>query len=167
MAGTRIDISLADDAVQQAIGGLAAAGDDMTPLMREFASYMEARTEERFETETAPGGDPWPPSIRALVEGGQTLTQSARLRQSITSQVTATSVTHGTNVIYAAIHQVGGVIEPVNADFLVFDVPGAGIRRARRVTIPPRPFVGIDDVDLGEFEAIAIDYLADAAGVAP
>lgn len=46
----------------------------------------------------------------------------------------------GTNLIYAAIHEFGGVIRPINGPFLVFEIDGQVIR-ARKVTIPARPYM--------------------------
>ena len=52
----------------------------------------------------------------------------------------------GTNVIYAAIHQLGGKIVPKNATHLVFRL-ATGVVLAKSVTLPARPYLGISDDD--------------------
>jgi phage virion morphogenesis protein len=53
----------------------------------------------------------------------------------------------GVNKVYAAIHHFGGP---------------AG--RGRKVTIPPRPYLGLSEADREEIRAILNDYLAAAGG---
>lgn len=164
MTGTRFTIDYDDAPVRALLTDMIAAGDDLTPLLDIIGSYMETVVDERFETESGPGGNPWPPSIRALVEGGTTLTDSARLRQSYTRQVTPRSVAVGTNVPYAGGHQDGVTITPTDADALVFRLPGSlGWRRVQSVTLPARPMVGFDDEMEAEIGAIVADYLRDVA----
>lgn len=45
-----------------------------------------------------------------------------------------------TNVVYAAIHEFGGVILPTSAKALVFEIDGRKIF-AQKVTIPKRPYM--------------------------
>ncbi|MBW1666717.1 MAG: phage virion morphogenesis protein [Deltaproteobacteria bacterium] len=47
----------------------------------------------------------------------------------------------GTNVLYARIHEKGGVITPKRAKVLRFQIPGVGWRSAKRVVMPARPFL--------------------------
>lgn len=165
MTGTRITVHYDDAPVRVALAGLAAAGEDMTPLMDIVGAYMETRVDERFETETGPGGEVWPKSIRALVEGGKTLTDTAALRGSITREATPRSVAVGTNKTEAGVHQFGDTIFPVNARALAFELPGGlGFHMVDSVTIPQRAFLGVDDQDEVEIGAIVTDYLADIAG---
>ena len=51
-------------------------------------------------------------------------------------------VAWGSNKIYAAIHQFGGVIVPVKAKALVFRIGGKVIR-CKRVVMPARPYLGM------------------------
>lgn len=142
---------------------------DTAPLMREIAASMEAWTQHRFETERAPDGTPWKRSRRAIEEGGQTLTKSARLRQSLSHRSSAKTAETGTNVVYAGVHQEGAVIRPKNAKALVFRVGGRFVT-AQKVEIPARPFLGIgpeDDRELGEIvgEFLAGGFSGPDAGV--
>ena len=115
-------------------------------------------TQRRFETGTAPDGSAWPASFRAGLVGGRTLVDTGRLVQSITHNAQDDGVQVGTNVLYAAIHQFGGVISAVSAKALSFLI---GDRRvfARQVTIPARPFLGLDREDEDEIGLIARDWL--------
>ena len=105
-------------------------------------------------------------SRNAAKKGGQTLTDTARLRQSITHRADAAGVEVGSNVVYAAIHQFGGTIrKKAPKQTLEFDDDTgrlisrkAAARRktglirvvnaqigAHSVTMPARPFLGISD----------------------
>ena len=96
------------------------------------------------------------------MEGGKTLVDSARLMQSITSNASDTGVEVGTNVLYAAIHQFGGTIRAKTSRGLRFKIgKGRDASWATRqsVTIPARPFLGIDAEDEAEIIQIATDWL--------
>lgn len=148
----KIEIQTAE--LDRALARLAASFKDMTPIMRAIGGTLEASTEKNFDDEGARIGAKWKPSQRALRQGvftpansatgrrasyrrGETLRDTGRLVASISaggaghvSEVTPQSVFVGTNVEYAAIHQFGGK---------------AG--RGRKVTIPARPFFGLNQQD--------------------
>ena len=140
---------------------LARRGGNMRPYWDAVGQYLETATDRRFETETDPTGKRWEPSIRAEEEGGKTLTDTARLRQSITHLAASDSVRVGTNVIYAGVHQGGATIRGKNGP-LRFQLPGLGIVFAEEVIIPARPFLGVDRDDEEEIVALGEDYLAGA-----
>lgn len=50
-------------------------------------------------------------------------------------------VSVGTNVIYAAIQEFGGIIKAKNAPFLVFRSKSGRLVRTKSVYIPPRPYL--------------------------
>lgn len=164
MAGIRIDVE--DKAARAAIRRLVAGVANPRPAFDEIGSYMEASTIRRFETESGPGGSPWRKSRRAARQGGQTLTDSGRLRASITHNVLADGVEVGTNVVYAAIHQLGGrtpprTIRPKRKKALYF--PGAAHPVAKvnhpGSTIPARPFLGVDERDEAAITRIVARHL--------
>lgn len=164
MTGVQIRVGIEDKAARQALDQLLAAGEDLTPAMDAIGAALALSTDERFELERGPGGSPWPPSIRVLVSGGKTLSESGRLGDSITHEVSSNSVRVGTNVGYAATHQFGNTIRARSAKGLRFRIPGIGWVTKQSVTIPARPFLGIDDDDEGRIADELIDYLRDAAG---
>lgn len=163
MAGTSLRYEL-QDAVRPALQLLAARLGDLSPMMREIGGQLEASTVLRFEREVGPDGRGWLPSRRAREQGGQTLTDTARLRQSITHRAGPDSAEVGTNVVYAAIHQFGGTIVPKSAPKLVFTLPDGTLVFVDKVTIPARPFIGVSsDDEIGIADTID-DWLADTGG---
>jgi phage virion morphogenesis protein len=162
MAGAQLRID--DREVRALLARLGAAADDLAPAMKRVGAAIEADTGRRFEEGAGPGGTRWPPSLRATLQGGRTLVDRGRLSDSITYEAGARSVRVGTNVIYAAIHQFGGTIRAKGGGRLGFRLADGGFRSPSRVSIPARPFLGIDD----EQEGIALteieDWLAERAG---
>lgn len=154
MTGVQITADFRD--LKQARKTLERLGDlDRAALMDDVAGHLEARTSERFEKEQAPGGKPWQPTRR----GGAILRDTGRLAASITSSASASQARIGSNVIYAGIHQAGGTIRPVNAKALAIPLPGGGIALAQEVTIPARPFLGIDGEDEAAIEDIVGEHI--------
>lgn len=119
---------------------------NFTGLHKEIGQQLVTSTQQRFKTETGPDGKKWPRSLRARAEGGQTLSDTRRLRNSVTSRARPDRVEVGTNVKYARIHQLGGTIRAKRAKALRFQI---GDRWAvkKAVKIPARPFIGISEKD--------------------
>ncbi len=149
-----ITITIDDREVMDALRRLQARLGDLTPVMRVVAQMMESAVQRNF----ADGGRPdkWKPSKRAQRQNGQTLIDTGRLKNSITSRSDAASAEVGTNVEYAAIHQFGGktkasVIRPKNKQALFW--PGAKhpVKMVKHPgsVIPARPFLVIPDEDMG------------------
>jgi len=117
------------------------------------------------------GGRPvrWKPSNRAQFSGGKTLIDTARLMRSITMKVTGKTLKVGTNVKYAAMHQLGGkvagrTIFPKRAKALRWIDRAGNVRFAKKVTIPgftmpARPFLVIQDADWRVFGRIFGDHI--------
>ena len=121
------------------------------------------------------GGRPvrWKRSARARREGGQTLVDTARLKKSITMKVAGKILTVGTNVISAAIHQLGGRIDQnvtVRSHWRIMRKAFGRAIPARKVLVrshqrhlqfdmPARPFLLIQDEDWRVFRRIFGDYL--------
>lgn len=95
---------------------------DMSPATRSMARVLKTGAQLRFRSMRGPDGTPWPASRRAQEEGGQTLSLTRRLRSGITSAHDRKSATVGTNVAYAPIHQMGGVIRAKKGPFLAIPV---------------------------------------------
>lgn len=160
---------------------------DLSDVLDEIGLALTSSTRLRFERGVGPDGLPWLPSLRALEQDGQTLVDTARLRDSITHAVGGDSVEVGTNVVYAGIHQFGGDIAMPERTQTLYrrldDLAEAGraapfVKRrhatvatehtvaAHTVTMPARPFLGIDADDQAEILAIIGDALRQA-GAAP
>jgi phage virion morphogenesis protein len=164
MAGARIEIEGAEAALG-ALAAAAAALGQARPLYDRVGAMLAVSTQNRFELEAGPDGSPWPASLRASLEGGKTLTDTALLRNSLTHEASDAGVAVGTNAPYAATHQFGATIRPRKGEFLRFRGAGnGGFTFAREVTIPARPFLGLDAEDEAAIGRIAAAYVAAAAG---
>lgn len=121
-----VDTKSVNDSLKQ----LAANMGDMTKVMRKIAGVMEYAVEQNFQTEGARLGKRWKPSQRAMRDKGRTLQDTGRLIGSMVKDYGPNYAIVGTNVVYGPIHQFGGK---------------AG--RNRKVTMPPRPFLGLNAQD--------------------
>ena len=101
----------------------------------------------------APDGTKWEKSIRARVEGGQTLSDTRVLRNSVTYRATPKRVDVGTNDKRAATHQFGAKIRPKKVKALRFKV-GDRWATKKLVRIPARPFIGLSEDDEKEINEI-------------
>lgn len=114
--------------------------------LKEFlAGELIAVSQQAFEKEEDPEtGKPWPKSIRAKLEGGQTLSDNANLKRSIASDTSSDAIIVGTPLLYGRVHMLGAIIKPKNKKFLKFNI-GDNTIFAKSVTIPERRFLGIPD----------------------
>lgn len=145
MVGVGIEIRLDDKDLHAAFARLAAAMDDMTEPMDVIGAGLDSSMLSRFEHETGPDGVRWTPSQRALLTGGQTLTNRGHLRASGTHIASRHSVVQGSNLVYARPQHAGGKVG-----------------RGHKVTLPARPFVGVDGDDLAMIHDTIGDFLAEA-----
>lgn len=146
-------ITIDDRAVREGLDRVLKSlplGGDATPAFRSIGRIVKSGTQLRFRTQQTPDGVPWKPSQRATDEGGQTLRLTGRLRNSITYRADHASVEIGTNVVYAAIHQFGGV-----AGRKTFKGEGP----PNRSRIPARPYLGASKDDRDEIVATMNDFL--------
>ncbi len=150
MAALSLNYKIKDAGVKRAFKRLVKAGEDTTWLMRGIATILENSTRERFATQTDPDGREWEQSLRVKLFGGKTLTKDGHLGDSISSTNDSTSATVGSNRIYAAIHQFGGIIQAQGSGGLSFEFAGAGTDThviVQNVFIPARPYLGVSDMD--------------------
>jgi phage gpG-like protein len=150
-----VRITTTRGSVLEALSALALERDDKTELLEQIGINMVENTRLRFGDQVAPDGTPWEPSLRALNEGGDTLRDKGVLLNSITSHVVGgDGVEWGTNVPYALPLHFGATIQAVNGPYLKFKVPGGWAQKAE-VTIPARPFLGMDSED----EQLVVDII--------
>lgn len=155
------------DGLKEIMKGLKAKQDrlnSMNPLMRNIGEYMQKSTIKRFDAAEAPDGTPWKPlsavsqqRAKRDAQGknskrrGQRkpLNDTGTLRRSIHYQPSANSVTVGTNLKYAAIHQFGGDIKVTPKMRAYLHSQGIHLRKSTNaIHIPARPFLGVNDKDL-------------------
>ena len=153
----QVTIQVDDVEVKGMLQRLAQRVGNLTPVMREAGRTLQNDAVNNFKRQSAPDGTPWKPlsyltrlnrarkatggklyiksgkrttakAYRAAISA-QALLDTGVLRNSIqVQQVTPDSVTVGSRLKYAAIHQFGGQ---------------AG--RGRKVNIPARPYIGMSD----------------------
>lgn len=139
-----------DREVHGALQRLIALGNNPQPALRDIAAIGESSTRLRFRTQTGPDGVRWKPSLRQQLQGGRTLTQDGHLAGSISSDAGKDFAEWGVNRIYARIHQEGGVIR-AKGGALKFALPGGGFAVVKAVTMPARPYLGVNDDDKRDF----------------
>ena len=144
--GVRIKID-ADSGVLPALAKLALERDDKTALLDEIGINLTENARLRFGDQLSPDGQQWKPSLRAKLQGGETLRDTGRLMASITHRVAGDSVEYGTNVDYAPYLHFGADIKAVDGAYLTFKIPGGGWVSKKSVTLPPRPFLGLSTED--------------------
>lgn len=144
MTGVSLTIDL-DTLPQAALTEILARARDLHEPLDAAGARLLTSVQLRFERGIGPDGQRWPMSKAALARGGQTLIAKGHLRDSVIYEANATSVSIGTNQVYAAIHQFGGQ---------------AG--RNHALTLPARPYLGLDEDDTAILREEIEDWLAGA-----
>lgn len=133
-------------------------GMSFLAIHKDIGEHLVTSTRERFKTETAPDGTRWPKSIRAGSEGGQTLSDTAHMKNSVTYAARPDRVEAGTNDKKASTHQAGATIRPKRAKYLQFRVGKRWVRK-KEVTIPKREFMGINEDDQAAINDILREHI--------
>lgn len=145
-----IRITLDDQQAQAAFAALIERLRDLSPLTKKWAGHLADASEEAFAREASPDGIPWVDLSDRTKKArskrgkwpGQKLQVSGHLARSVTPDHGPDFAEIGSNVIYARIQQKGGQ---------------AG--RGHKVTIPPRPFLGLSDEALGAIQADTVAWI--------
>lgn len=112
----------------------------MDDLGEQLGAEMESQVRRRIQVEKrAPDGSPWAPwseGYRRTRHGGHSLMRAkGGLLDTIQHVVSGNAVSVGSNLVYAATHQVG------------------------RGGIPARPFLGLSAENENDLEQVAADWL--------
>lgn len=147
-----------DGDVKELMEKLQSLSDvDKAGIMNAISEGLRTSTIERFLVTEEPSGKKWRPSLRVIESGGKTLTKSAALRNSIKAQSDSRGAAVGTNLVYAATHQLGDEreIKAKKGKYLRFSIRGRWVSvPSVKVKIPARPFLGISDEDMKEIKGI-------------
>lgn len=182
MATEGIQLRLVDEAVMATLDRIERLAENPGEIMASIASFLVSRTQRHFQTETGPGGkwQPLSPRTAAKRTGRRRrgtehiLRDTTRLYSSITGESSDTEAAVGTNLIYGAIHQLGGEVKiPAREQDLHFGKTNRGRRfvkasrkrketvrvsiGAHTITIPARPYLYLDTDDQAEILHIAED----------
>ena len=148
MADKPIEIQIDNAEVQERLLKIAEKTQSLRPLMKNIAGIMAYSTEENFKNEGRP--DKWTDLAESTKKQrekkkkwpGQILQVEGKLAASINTFYDDDSVIIGSNLDYAAIHQLGGQ---------------AG--RNKSVSIPARPYLKLTDSDYKEILQECEQYL--------
>ncbi|MAI62413.1 MAG: phage virion morphogenesis protein [Micavibrio sp. TMED27] len=151
----RMEITGQDEALKAL--SMISSPDTREAILDDYGQYMLTEIDARFENETDPDGDAWAKSYRARTEGGQTLTDDGFLRQSMTQVNDSDRLEIGSNLVYARIHNDGGVIKPKSGNKLKFKI-GSHFVTVDSVTIPQRQFLGFNAENEAELFNIINDH---------
>lgn len=129
-----IEIKLDNKDVESKLLDLAKRSENLRPLMKNIAGIFAYSTEENFKEEGRP--DKWTDLAESTKKQrtktghypGQILQVSGQLASSISTYYDNDSAVIGSNLDYAAIHQLGGQTG-----------------KNKSVTIPARPYLVITD----------------------
>lgn len=167
----KLQVELDDSAAQAKVDALLAQFGNPQPLYASIGRVLVNRIRMCFRLGIDPWGTPWLP---LKLRKGQPLRDTGRLNRSITSTADQSGVTVGTNLFYAPTQQFGATIVPVKAKRLVFNGPNGVVIFAKKVVVPPRPFMPLrrgGRIDLPAAWALAASnalkaYVRNAAKVA-
>ncbi len=81
----------------------------------------------------------------------------------VVGKISRSSVEIGSSLPYARIHQLGGDIRPKNAKALLVPLGGGGFLQLKKVTIPARPYLVLQDEDKTSMMRATKDYIMEAA----
>lgn len=125
-------------------------------LLAGLGRLIREQTVERLQKGgPSPAGQAWTPNR----EGRKPiLFRSGALARSIDYAVGGAQLVVGSGLVYAAIHQFGGVILPKESPRLAFRI-GNRMVFARKVTMPARPYIGLSPADRREVILAAVQYI--------
>ena len=134
-----IEIKLDNKEVLTRLQELASRGENLRPLMKNIAGIMSTATEDNFKDEGRP--EKWVDLSETTKKQrqkigkypGQILQVSGQLASSVSTAYDDNSAVIGSNLAYAAIHQLGGQ---------------AG--KNKETTIPARPYLKLTDDNFEE-----------------
>lgn len=154
-------VSLNWSGFDKAMGNAAKKLANKKALMASVGEALVSGTLQRFNKEQEPSGKAWPKSGRARSEGGQTLSETARLRGSIDYAATPTHVMVGSTLPYARIHQLGGTIKPKGKKLKFKGKDGKDVF-VSKVDMPARPYLGVSKADMDEVRATLQAFISGA-----
>ncbi|MDC9620132.1 phage virion morphogenesis protein [Xenorhabdus sp. XENO-7] len=151
----RLDVRFDDQGIQEAFQRVMQLGMDTTPITRAVAAVLASESEDAFANQADPTtGQPWTPltpryqaKLAARGRNGPLLQRTqGGLALSLSTTYDAGSATIGSNKVYAAIHQWGG---------LPTMPPGSA-------AVPARPYMGLSAQGIADIVAIINQQHAEA-----
>jgi phage virion morphogenesis protein len=151
-----IKVKIDDSELQSLLKQIIRRVEDMTPVMEDVGEYLAESTKGRFVTSTAPDGSTWPANrpvtllrkpqgLKPLI--GETKTLSTQINYRAGQRFVMLYST----VEYAAVQQFGAEKGQFGKTPRGMLIPWG--------KIPPRPFLGVSDKDVGEIKQIIRGYI--------
>jgi len=147
MTGAKIQFDVVNDTLSKGLANILDLGRNPEAFLDEIGGQLVTNTQDRFDVGVGPDGDVWEPSQRAIDQGGLTLKDDGNLSGGITHDATGSQLVWGSNEVYAAIHQFGGETG-----------------RNKALTLPARPYIGLDARDEQDIEDTFAVFFGSAAG---
>lgn len=168
MTGVSFTVEVDDLTARDRISALIDRMDNPVPFYKSVGEHLVNSAKANFDREAAPDGTAWTPlmqsTIRRRMKNGQTpiqiLTATKRLKASIIYQLEADGLKVGSPVEYAAIHQLGGVINRPARTGKAFGRDAVALP-AYTITMPARPYLGLSRDDEVEIIELAEAWLGE------
>ncbi|WP_299370440.1 phage virion morphogenesis protein [uncultured Tateyamaria sp.] len=156
----RTDIQ--NDTVSTALARADDALDDLTPLMEQLGQLMVVQTKKNFDAGTAPDGTPWAPKSEttkeayrrrqakgsvAVVSDRPLIGPNKMLSTQITFEATSDTMDWGSNMVYAAVMQLGAAKGAFGTKSGIDKNGRAFAMAIPWGHIPARPYLGIGPDD--------------------
>jgi phage virion morphogenesis protein len=153
MAGSGVRINWGG--FQEAVDRASNVINNTEGLMLNIGKAMAGHTLKRFKKSVSPEGEAWKPvkyprrdeQGRPKKGRAKPLVDNEVLQDSISVSASDFDVHVGSNLPYARIHQLGGQ---------------AG--RGLKVTIPARPYLGLNEEDIEEIKALVREHMEGSFG---
>ncbi len=181
MTGAMLTVGIEDEATRH-YAALADRLGATRGLMDAIGAELVSSTLRRFSESRGPDGKAWAPLAKSTLKkrgaSAKPLMASGRLRLSITRAASTSQVEVGSNLIYAALMQMGGTVEHAAHSAPVYrtlaDLKMQNYRFAKRskadvmtyhevkdysITIPGRPYLGVSAEDRAAVARIAHEYV--------
>jgi phage virion morphogenesis protein len=166
MTGVTYTVTFDDQAVDQRLAGLIDSLQNPSGFLKGVGEHLVNSNRQNFDREAASDGTPWAPlspaTIKARQKKGQVpiqiLTATKALNASIFYQVEVDALKVGSGLPYAAIHQLGGVINKPARTGRAFGRDNVSIP-AHTISMPARPYLGVSAEDETIIIELAEDWL--------
>lgn len=135
-----IEIKVENETVIRAFNELAAAGDNLQPVLSYIGEQLIKSTKKRFASGVAPDGSPWAKNSPVTVKRkgkNQPLIDAGTLKKQIFKEVSKDGLSIGSTMEYAATQQFGAKKGQFRSDNV----------KTPWGDIPARPFLGISTED--------------------
>lgn len=166
--GFKVSIAVSGDVlVINKLKKIISTMENPMPLWNEIGRALVEINKKRMDSGRGPDGRFWKKSLRAKLGKGKTLINSGKLQNSLQFVASKYGITLGSNLVYSAIHQLGGTIGSVSAKerarvkalrkrgrpktvvkrYLKFPLANGKWVSVESVVIPARPFLGVSRTD--------------------